>query len=91
VKAVSPPNRSVRCCRTAAYFSGANGRPLLSLRVEVFQSDASRRPASKPKHSEHEKQRDGAAGRQKQRPKAAKPVREKEKHNFSAEAMSFNN
>jgi hypothetical protein len=41
-----------------------------------------RRPASKPKHSEHEKQRDGDAGRQKQRPKAAKPVGEKEKHGF---------
>ena len=29
---VSPPNRSVRCSRTAAYFSSAKGRPLLSLK-----------------------------------------------------------
>lgn len=31
-KAVRPPNRSVRICRTSAYFSAANGRPLLSLK-----------------------------------------------------------
>jgi hypothetical protein len=42
--AVIPPNRSVRCCRTAAYFSGANGRPLSTrcMKTCCFKTEAFR-------------------------------------------------
>src|SRR5437016_5773515 len=58
VKAVSPPNRSVRLSRTAANCSAAKARPLLSFKGKKYLDQVHcRHLGSEPLHPEHEKQR----------------------------------
>src|SRR3954454_21494621 len=80
VNAVNPPKRSVKFCRTSAYFSDSNDWPLLSWGGRNISIRCIRSPLSEPQHSKHEKQRQCDRIGNKQRSETAEPVREEEKH-----------
>jgi hypothetical protein len=66
VNAVTPPNRSIKCSRTAVYFSGPSGRPPLSLSGRSSSARCIGRSSSEAKHAGKEKQRDRDRGRKQQ-------------------------